>query len=178
MSRANSHQLMTTEDRDLLTGMLELGVSTQDKRQFAIRTLEELRDAEENGDDGAGRIISAMAYDGIFRALDKQAKRETGVFKDSKTGRVLNFPKVGSIAVNAPDGSATGARQLKYWEEMTRAEFSVWFESQKHLSESLRFKVRGFQRVMRAWEQFPDAVNAYDVCIAAGIDPDEIDVAA
>lgn len=178
MSNANGHYLMTPDDRERLAKMLEGGIDTRDKRGFAIAVLSDLRLAESAGDEGAKRIVDAMSYDGVFRALDKQAKRETGVFKDAVTGQVLNVPKVGSIATFSDDGAATGERQLKLWQEMSRAEFAIWINHQRHLSESMRLKVRGLERVLKAWERFPDAANARDVCELAGIDPDELELAA
>lgn len=180
MGSANGHQLLTADDRDRLTELLDGGVETKDRRAYSLGVLNALRSDEAAGDESAERIVTAMAYDGVYRELGKQAKRETGVFKDSASGRMLNVPRVGSIAVLTTDGTSTGNRQLKLWEEMTRAEFSAWVDQQTHLAESLRFKVRGLLRILTAWERFPHATMARDVCELAGIDPEslELDVAA
>lgn len=175
MARGNGHGLLTPDDREDLDAMLENGTDTLDKRGFCLGILTELRRREADGDESAARIITAMGYDGVYRALDKLAKRPTSVFKDAATGRILNYPKAGSVDVLNENGTATGARQIKFWEDMSREEFQRWVDQQVHLAESMRFKVRGLQRVLAAWAKFPHAINAGHACVLAGIDPDEIE---
>jgi hypothetical protein len=162
----------------MLAALLEPGIYTRDKRGFALERWRELRSGEADGDSSAERIVDAMGYDGLYRALDRESKRDTGVFRDSETGEVLNVPKVGSIPVYSEDGSTTGERQLKLWQEMSREEFRIWLEQQAHHAQSLTFKVRCLRLVLNEWDRYPEATTAREVCERSGIDPDQLDLAA
>lgn len=173
MSRSHGPVLMTPEDRVMLESMLEDGMFTTDRAAFCLDLLGTLRAADAAGDECAMRILHAMAYHGLQKELRRVATVDSGVFLDRRTGRALNVPRVGSIPARDATGEPTGERQLKLWLDMTKIEFIDWVRQQQRHAESIRLKVRGMVTILEAWEHYPDAQTAREVCILEGIDPDQ-----
>lgn len=178
LGNSNGSALMTPEDRERLTDLLDVGIEIRDRRGTTLDCLDELWTEWIDGDESAGRIVKSLAYDGLYRALDREIKRPTGLFINPATGQKLNVPKVASIAVRNADGSPTGERQARLWLEMGRLEFNEMLNQRRHLADSLGLEVHGFERIERAWATHSDCLTAREVCDRAGIDPDELDVAA
>lgn len=172
---AKRNGFLTTEDKELLAELLDPGILTKDRRGYVEQTARELRSREASGCSSSERIVFGMLCDGLYTALGRHAKSDSGVFRDVSTGQALNVPKVGGVAVRDEDGAITGIRQLKLWLDMDRLEFLTWFEQQRHHAESLQLKIRGLIRILTLWDKHPDAMTPRDVCERAGIDPDEFE---
>lgn len=177
MNKQQPGPLLSTDDWRRVNDAIDAVIDEKrPKRTLASRIRAALRKAEATGDKQADRIINAMADDGLLKVIHQRNRLDSGVFRSSSTGKVLNVPARASAPTRDKSGARIGLSQLRLWHEMTWDEFDAWAITQLHLASSMQFKARGIARIRTLRAKYPDTRTPGEACKLDGIDVRSIDI--
>lgn len=165
----NPRRALVTTFVDSHAGKERVSVS-----ELADGLLDWLRVLAEQGDVIAVAALEEIPRDGA-QAWIRQELRKQHYWADADTGRVLGAPSRAGVMTRDDTGVPTGHYQQAWFASLTRDELAEWRQKQAAQRDTLSIKVATADRVLRAWEDHPEAETAGDVCALAGIDlPDEM----